>query len=47
MRAGGGLDVYVTPHVALSAEFTYVWTGATGNEHRDYVSVTYGLLFGF
>jgi opacity protein-like surface antigen len=47
LRGGGGLNFYLTRNLALTADVTYVWTGATDNEYLDYVSVSYGMLVKF
>lgn len=46
VRAGGGLDLYVTEHVALAADATYVIPFGD-NEDLDYVSIGIGLIYKF
>ena len=47
IRAGGGLNWYLTEHIAASVDAAYVWTGAGDNEFFDYVSITYAVTYKF
>lgn len=48
LRAGAGLDVYLTPHVAGELKVDYVIPFVpTGQVHVDYLSVRLGLLYRF
>jgi hypothetical protein len=46
-RFGGGLDVYVTRHIAISVDTTYVLPVSDALEGFDYLSVGWGVLFRF
>jgi hypothetical protein len=46
-RFGGGLDVYLTKHIALTIDTTYVLPTTDDLEDLDYVSVGWGLSYQF
>ena len=46
IRAGGGLDAYLTEIIAISVEATYVWTVGDVKD-VDHVSIGLGILYRF
>lgn len=47
VRAGSGLDVYVTRNIAIRADWTYVRPTSNSLNHLDYHSIGWGLLYRF
>jgi opacity protein-like surface antigen len=47
LRAGGGVDVYLTKNVAISVDATYVYPVADDLDGLDYLSIGWGLLYRF
>ena len=46
-RWGGGLDVYVTEKIAVTAEATYVWVVGTKVKDLSYLSLGLGAIYRF
>ena len=47
LRAGGGVDIYLTRNIAISLDATYAFPVSNDLNDLDYVSFGWGFLFRF